>query len=437
MQTNLETLGQLERRLTMAVPAKDIDREVSERLKKLSQTVRMHGFRPGKVPLKIMQQQYGPRVRSEVIGEAVRKAFEEAIREQNLRVAGYPRIEPGDAGTDAEQLSFRATFEVYPEFKIGDLGAIRIERPALAVAEAEVDKTIEILRKQRVKFAEIARGAQLGDRVTIDFAGSVDGAEFPGGKGNDVALVLGEGHMLPEFENHLRDLAAGQTGAFTITFPADYAAKDVAGKSADFTVSVNKVEEAKLPAIDAEFAKSLGVPDGDLAKMREEVKANVEREVKKRVHSDLKQKSMQALVDATPLDLPKSLIDIELQNMARAARAELEARGIKTDKLPFNPEMFEAQAKRRVALGLIVGELVKSNGIAATAEQVRALVEEHAQSYDQPGEVVKWLYSEPQRLSEFQGLALESNVVNWVLDHAKVEDKAVSFDELMGRAAAS
>ncbi|MBI2316445.1 MAG: trigger factor, partial [Betaproteobacteria bacterium] len=429
MQTNLETLGQLERRLTMAVPAKDIDREVSERLKKLSQTERMHGFRPGKVPMKIVQQQYGPQVRSEVIGEAVRKAFDEAIREQNLRVAGYPHIEPGDAEGDAEQLSFSATFEVYPEFKVGDLGAIRIERPALAVGEAEVDKTIEILRKQRVKFDEIGRGAQPGDRVTIDFAGTIDGAEFPGGNGIDVALVLGEGHMLPEFENHLKDLAAGQSGAFTIAFPADYAAKDVAGKSASFTVSMKKVEEPKLPAVDAEFAKVLGVPDGDLAKMREEVKANVEREVKKRVHNDLKQKSMQALVDATPLDLPRSLIDIELQNMARAARAELEGRGIKTDKLPFNPEMFEAQAKRRVALGLIVGELVKSNGIAATAEHVRELVEEHAQSYDKPGEVVKWLYSEPQRLSEFQGLALESNVVKWVLDHAKVEDKVVSFDE--------
>ena len=435
MQTNLESLSQLERRLTMAVPAKEIDREVDARLRKLSQTVRMHGFRPGKVPMKIVLQQYGPQVRSEVIGDAVQKAFEEAIRQQNLRVAGYPRIEPGEAAADTDQLSFKATFEVYPEFKLGDLASARIERSVLSVGDAEVDKTIEILRRQRVRFEEIKRGAEAGDRVTIDFTGTIEGADFPGGKGSDVALVLGDGHMLPEFENHLKGLAAGQTSTFPVSFPADYGAKDVAGKTASFVVAMKKVEVPRLPEIDAEFAKSLGVADGDTAKMRDEVKANVEREVHKRVNNDLKQKVMQALVDATPLDLPKSLIDIEAQNMLRAARADLESRGVKMEKVPLNPEMFETQARRRVALGLIVGEMVKSCGIATTAEQVRALVEEHAQSYDQPGEVVKWIYSEPQRLSEFQSLALESNVVKWVLDHAKVEDKAVGFDELMGRAA--
>lgn len=435
MQTNLETLSQLERRLTMAVPAKDIDREVDARLRKLSQTVRMHGFRPGKVPMKIVLQQYGPQVRSEVVGDAVQKAFEEAIRQQNLRVAGYPRIESGDGSGDAGELSFKATFEVYPEVKLGDLGSTRIERSVLAVGDAEVDKTIAILRKQRVRFDEIKRAAESGDRVTVDFTGTIDGAEFPGGKGSEVPLVLGEGHMLPDFESHLKGLEAGQTSTFPVTFPAEYGAKDVAGKTASFVVAVKKVEVPSLPEIDAEFAKSLGVADGDTAKMRLEVKANVEREVKKRVDNELKQKVMQALAEATPLDLPKSLVDIEVQNMVRAARADLESRGIKMEKVPLNPEMFETQAKRRVTLGLIVGEMVKSCGIAATVEQVRALVEEHAQSYDQPGEVVKWIYSEPQRLAEFQSLALESNVVKWVLDHAKVEDKAVSFDELMGRAA--
>ena len=434
MQTNLETLSRLERRLDMAVPADAIDREVEERLKKLSRTVRMHGFRPGKVPLKLLAQQYGQQVRSEVIGDAVKKAFEEAVRDKNLRVAGYPRIEPKDG--DGAHLAFSATFEIYPEFKLGDLGATKIERPALAVGDAEVDKTIEILRKQRVHYDEVTRPAQAGDRVTVDFIGRIDGEEFTGGKGTNAAMVLGEGRRPPDFESGLVGAAAGQSRTFPVRFPADYGAKDVAGKTASFEVIVKKVEMPRLPGLDAEFAKALGVQDGDLVKMRAEVKTNVEREVKKRVEGEIKQKVMQALLDSTPLELPKSLIEMEMQRLVQQARADLEGRGIKMDQVPLNPEGFEAQAKRRVALGLIIGEMVKAHGVAATPEQVRALVDDFAQTYEQPAEVVKWTYSQSQRLAEFAGLALESNVVKWVLEHAKVEDKAVAFDELMGRAGA-
>jgi len=430
MQTSIEALSRLERRLNMAVPAEQIDREVEQRLRKLSRTVRMDGFRPGKVPLKILAQHYGPQVRSEVIGDAVQKAFSEVVQEQKLKVAGYPRIERKEGG-DEKQLTFSATFEVYPEVKLGDLAAIQIQRPAHGVDDADVNRTIEILRKQRAGWDAVTRASQPGDRVTVDFTGRIDGNEFPGSKGTAMAVVIGEGRVLPQFESGLTGVSAGEQKSFPLVFPADYPGKDVAGKSANFEISVQKVEAPRLPGVDAEFAKSLGVADGDIVKMREEVKANVEREVKKRIESEVKQKVMQALIDSTALELPKSLVEIELQRMVQQTRADLEARGVKLEKLPVNPEALEAQARRRVTLGLILGELVRSHELGAKPEQVRALVTEHAQTYEQPFEVVRWVYSEPQRLNEFEGLAVESNVVNWVLGHARVEDKAISFDELM------
>jgi trigger factor len=433
MQTNIETLGKLERRLSMAVPAEEIEREVEQRLRKLSRTVRMDGFRPGKVPLKIVAQHYGPQVRSEVVGDAVQKAFSDVVKEKNLRVAGYPRIERKDEA-DAKQLAFSATFEIYPEVKLGDLTAVKIQRPVHPVDDADVDRTIEVLRKQRVSWEAVARASQAGDRVTVNFVGRIDGSEFPGGKGAGVTVVLGEGRMLPEFESGLAGVKAGEQKIFPIHFPADYAGKEVAGKTADFEVSVAKVESPKVPELGTEFAKSLGVADGDIAKMREEVRTNVELEVKKRVESDVKQKVMQALVDTTTLELPKSLVEIEMQRMLQQTRAELEARGLKLEKVPVNPEALEERARRRVALGLIVGELVREQGLGAKPEQVRALVTEHAQTYEQPFEVVKWVYSDPQRLSEFEGLAVEANVVKWALERAKVEDQAIGFEALMGAA---
>jgi len=433
MQTNIETLGKLERRLDMAVPAEQIEREVEQRLRKLSRTVRMDGFRPGKVPLKIVAQQYGPQIRSEVVGDAVQKAFSDVVREKNLRVAGYPRIERKEGGDD-KQLAFSATFEIYPEIKLGDLAAVKIQRPVHPVEDADIDRTIDILRKQRVKWETVARGSQAGDRVTVDFIGRIDGNEFPGSKGSGMAVVLGEGRMLPEFESALAGVRAAEQKTFPVNFPADYAGKEVAGKTAAFEVIVSKVEEPKVPELGSDFAKTLGVADGDLTKMREEVRTNVELEVKKRVESEVKQKIMQALVDSTTLELPKSLVEIELQRMLQQTRAELEARGVKLEKLPINPEALEERARRRVALGLIVGELVREQSLGAKPEQVRALVTEHAQTYEQPFEVVKWVYSDPQRLGEFEGLAIEANVVQWVLERAKVEDQAISFETLMGAA---
>ncbi len=434
MQTSLENLGQLERRLNMAVPVEEIEKQVDERLKKLSRTLRMSGFRPGKVPLKLVSQQYGPQVRSEVVGDAVQKAFGDAVREQNLRVAGYPRIEPKPGEADAKSIEFSATFEIYPEVVLGDVGASVIERPALTVGEAEVDKTLQILRKQRQHFHQVERSAAEGDRVTADFLGKIDGVEFAGGKASDFVFVLGEKKMLPEFEANTIGLTAGGSKTFELKFPADYHGKDVAGKTASFELTAKLVEEPHLPEVDAEFAQSLGVADGDLVKMRSEIKANIEREVKKRAQSDIKNKVMQVMLDTTKLDLPKALVEMETQRLVQSTREDLEARGVKMEQIPLNPEMFEEQARRRVSLGLIMSEMVKVHALAAKPEQVRAMVEEQAESYEHPDEVVKWLYSQPQRLSEMESLVLEDNVVAWVLAHAKVEDKAVNFDEFMGKA---
>lgn len=431
MQNTIENLSGLERRLTMAVPVAEIDKQVDERLKKIARTVRMAGFRPGKVPLKVVAKQYGPQVRSEVIGDAIEKAFSSAVQGQNLRVAGYPRIEHKDDPAEGN-LEFSATFEVYPEVKVGDLGAVRIERPVRPVGDAEVEKTIEALRKQRKRYEPVEVASAASDRVTIDFAGTIDGEPFTGGRGEDAAFVLGEGRMLADFEVGVIGMKAGESKTITVKFPDDYHGKDVAGKAAVFEIKAKKVEQGRLPELDAEFAKSLGVADGDLAKMRAEIKANVEREVKLRLGARLKNHVMQALLDATKVDLPRSLVDLEVQRLVGAATEDLKQRGLKLEDMPVSPQVFEDQARRRVALGLIMGECIKKHDLGAKPQQVRALVDEQAESYEQPSEVVKWFYSQPERLAEFEGLAVEQNVLDWVLTQAKVEDATVPFDELMG-----
>jgi trigger factor len=434
MAVNVENLGTLERRLSMSVPVDEIERQVDERLKKLARNVKMPGFRPGKVPMKLVAQQYGSQVRSEVLSDAVQKAFSDAVKEQNLRVAGYPRIEKRDGGDD-KALEFSATFEVYPEFKPGDVSGATIERPQATVDDPAVERTLEILRKQRTRFEPVTRAAQDGDRVTVDFEGTIAGAPFDGGKGSGFAFPLGEGRTLPGFEAAARGMPAGESKTFELTFPEDYQGKEVAGKTATFSLQVRKVEEPRLPALDAEFAKSLGVADGDLAKMRAEVKANVEREVHKRVEARIKAQVLQVLLDATRIELPKSLVQMEAQQLVERAAADLQARGVKLGQVPLEPTAFEDSAKRRVALGLIIGELARAEGLQPKPAEVRALIEQEAQGYESPAEVVKWFYMQPQRLSEMEGLALEGNVVNWVLGRAKVVDKTISFEELMGSGA--
>lgn len=434
MQTNQEPASALERRLDMAVTLADIDKEVDQRLKQMARTVKMPGFRPGKVPFKLVAQQYGAQARSEAIGDAVEKAFGNAVREQKLRVAGYPRIEP-KGGENSEKLEFSAVFEVYPEIKLNDVSGKAVERPVVEVGEAEVDKTLEVLRKQRTTFAAVERAAANEDRVVIDFTGRLNGEVFQGGEATDYPVMLGAGRMLPEFEKAIEGMKAGDRKTFDLTFPADYQATELAGKQVGFEVAVKSVEGPRLPEVDGDFARSLGIEDGDLAKMRAEIKSNLEREVKKRIQARIKEQAMNALLDANPIEVPKALIEQESKAMADAARQDLANRGVDVKNIPVDASWFADQAARRVKLGLIIAELVKEKGLHAKPEQVRAMVDEFAQSYEKPEEVVRWYYSQQQRLAQLEALVIEDTVVQWVVENAKASDKPVSFDELMGNAA--
>lgn len=435
MQANLETLGSLQRKLNVVVPMAEIDSEVENRLKRLSRTVKLAGFRPGKVPFKVVVQQFGPQVRQEVLGDTLQKSFGDAVNQQNLRVAGYPKFDAAPLGEGAAEFSYSATFEVYPEVVVGDVSKALVKRAKLEVSEADVDKTLEIMRKQRVSYEAVDRVAGEGDRVTMDYVGTIDGVEFAGGKAQDQSIVLGQGRFLPEFEKALPGLKSGDSKSFELKFPDDYASKEVAGKTAVFVVTVKAVAAPKLPEVDVEFAKSLGVADGDIAKMRAEVRGNLEREVAARTKARTKERVMDALMEVTQIEVPKALVEMEIERLQQMARQDLAARGIPVgDNVPLPTEMFEKNAQRRVTLGLILGEVVRGQSLAAKPEQVKAAVEEQAQSYERPEEVVKWFYSSPERLREIEGMVLEENVVAWVLGKARVEDDLLSFDELMGNA---
>jgi trigger factor len=429
----IETPSALERRVDMTVVLADIEKDVGQRLKQMSRTVKMAGFRPGKVPMKMVAQQYGSQARSEAIGAAVEKAYGEKVREQNLRVAGYPRIEPkSDAGPG--HLGFTAIFEVYPEITPADISGETIEKPMLTVTEAEIEKTLDVLRKQRTSYVETDRAAAKDDRLVIDFTGRKNGEEFPGGKASDYSVMVGGGMMLPDFEAQLEGVKAGETKTFDVTFPAEYQAAELAGSTVQFDMTVKKVEAARVPEIDADFARQLGVADGDIEKMRVEVRSNLEREVKKRLLAKVKEQVMNALLKVNPVEVPKALVEMESEQMAEAARRDMEQRGMGMKNIPVEPSWFTDQATRRVKLGLLLAELVKAKDLHVKPEQVRAIVDEFAETFEDPKEVVRWYYSQPQRLAEAEALALENNVVDWVLANAKVSETPIAFDALMGNA---
>ncbi|MBD8542744.1 trigger factor [Oxalobacteraceae sp. CFBP 8755] len=441
MATAVETLGKLERRLTISFPVADVRTEVEKRLKQQAKTAKAPGFRPGKVPLKMVAAQYGYQIESDVLNDKVGRAFNEAAVANELRVAGFPKIEPKDDAPEGV-LEFNATFEVYPEVVIGDLAAVEVETVVTEVSDTEIDKTIDILRKQRVHYhtkgeeGEHGTGgepvAAEGDRVTVDFVGTLDGVEFDGGKAEGYAFVLGEGRMLPEFEAATIGLKVGEAKTFPLAFPEDYHGKDVAGKTAEFTITLKALEWAHMPAVDTEFAQSLGIEDGSIDKMREDIKVNLEREVRARVKARNKEAVMDALVKATELDVPTVMVEQDSERLAEMTRQDMAQRGMDVAKLPFPSEMFKDKAERRVRLGLILSQLVADNDLQATQDQVKAQIEDFSQSYEDPKEVLKYYFSDRRRLGEVEALVLEENVVNYVLGKAKVSNKTVAFDELMG-----
>ncbi len=434
MQTNLETLSSLERRLSIAVSMQEVNTEVANRLKRLSKTVKIHGFRPGKVPVKIVEQQYGGQVRQEVLGDTIQKSFGEAVQEKKLRVAGLPKIEVQSGDETTEQFEYTATFEIYPEVELGDLTALSIEKPVVEVGDAEIDKTIEVLRKQRAVFEPVQRAAAAGDQVKMDYRGTIGGEAFDGGTAEGNIVQLGEGRLLPDFESNVIGLSAGESKTFNMTFPHDYHGKEVAGKEAQFEITVQEVLEPRLPEIDAEFAKSLGVGDGNLETMRSEIHANLEREVKRRTISKVKEQVMKALLDSTSVEVPQALVEQEAERLAQQMKQDLQSRGLNTENVPLPHDAFNDEAKRRVRLGLIVSEVVAKHGLNAKPEQVKEMVEDQAKAYEQPDEVRRWYYQSPDRLREIESVVLESNLVEWVSSQAKVEDKPTPFDDLMGSA---
>jgi len=433
MSVNVETLEKLERRITLTLAASDISTEVETRLKKLARTVKADGFRPGKVPMSVVAQRYGYSVQYEVMNDKLGQAFSQAANEAQLRVAGAPNISQKDEAPEG-QMAFDATFEVYPDVKLGDLSTTEVERVAAEVDDAAIDKTVDILRKQRRTFAQrpATEGAAEGDRVTIDFEGKIDGEPFAGGKAEGFQFMVGEGQMLEQFDSAVRGMKVGESKTFPLQFPADYHGADVAGKEADFLVTMKKVEAQNLPEVTAEFAASLGIPDGTVEALRADVKKNLEREVKFRVLARNKAAVMDALVKVAELDLPKALIESEVERLTQGARADLKQRGVKdADTAPIPAEIFTPQAEKRVRLGLVVAELVKVNNLQAKPEQLQAHIEEMAQSYEKPADVVRWYLSDRQRMAEVEAVVIENNVTNFVLSQAKVTDKTLPFDELM------
>jgi len=434
MQPVVEKLSGLERRVDLVVSLADVEKEVQAQLKRVARNAKVQGFRPGKAPLSIIERSHGPGIRYDVINEEVGRSLDKVLGDTQLRVAGTPTLEPKTEGVEEGTLAFSATFEVYPDVEVPDLSALNIKRSHCEVSDADIQRTLDILRKQRAIYeAREGRAASEGDRVTLDFVGRIDGEEFEGGKAENFPFVLGQGRMLPEFETAVTGLATGESKTFPLTFPEDYGSKEVAGKTAEFTITVREVAEGILPEVDAEFAKQLGQPEGDVEKLLADVRANIEREVKARIQARTKGSVMDALVTACTFDVPKSLVKNDAGGRVAAAREDLKQRGVpNAESVPIPVDAFEAESERRVRLGLLVSELVNSADLQAKPEQVRVRIEEFAQNYEQPAQVVAYYLSDRQRRAEIEAVVLEDNVVGHVLSKAQVTDENVAFDELMG-----
>ena len=428
---SVETVSALERRLNASIPQQAIRSEVSARLKNIGRNVKIAGFRPGKVPTKIVEQYYGAQAQQEALGDALQRSFAEATQTNNLKVVGNPQFEIKTKDMNADQIEYSATFEVYPEVEMGDLSGVTIERLVYELTQADVDNTIATLRKQRATFETVDRAAQAEDQVNIDFTGKLNGAVFEGGEAKNYPLVLGAGRMLPEFEAAITGMKAGDTKSFDMTFPETYHGKDVAGKKVTFTITVNKVEAPKLPAVDAEFARSIGVADGDLSKLQDEIRDNLTREVSRRLKVRNKDAAMDALLKVARFDVPNISVEWEVQSLMQQTVQDMESRGMKMKGVSLPPELFKERAERRVKLGLILADQVKKYNLEAKPDQIKAMIHDYAQTFERPEDVVRWYASDTKRMQEVENLVLEDNVVNWAMAQAKTIDKPAVFNELM------
>jgi trigger factor len=434
MALNVETLSKLERRITISVPLQPLEAQIKQRLNQVSRTAKFAGFRPGKAPMGLVNQHYGNQVRDEVYSAAVEKSFGDAVDENKLRVAGFPNIEHKPFDAASEVLEYIATFEVFPEVSLGDLSKVKIERPVIELADADVKKTLDVLVKQRVSFEPVKRAAKKGDRVNVTLKASIDGQEVESTGDNGIDLVLGEAGRVESFDEQLAGGKAGATKQFEITYPADHSPEQLAGKTVGYEVTYVSVSQPKFPEIDADFAKSLGVENGDIEKMKAEISESLEQEVAKRVSAKLKEQVFQVLVDNAEFEIPRIILESEVSRMMQTTEQNLKQRGADLGNIKLEPAMFEDQAKRSAKLRLVLGELINTNSLHASADQVRAMVDVFSQSFERPADVVTWYYADPKRLDEPAALATEENAVAWVLSKAKVSDKKVKFDDLMGNA---
>lgn len=430
MQVTVESTGTLGRRMTVAVPAQRMQQEIAARLRRLSQSARFPGFRPGKAPMKMVEAQYGGKVTEEVVGDLIRATFHEAVNEKGLRPAGGPNIEPKmlSPGQDFEYI---ATFEVYPEIKHLEISGQRIERPQVNISDADVLHTLDSLRRQRVSWNPVERPAANGDRLLLDFQGMLNGVVFEGGEAKDFPLVLGNNTLVDGFEAGLVGARAGEHRTLDVNFPADYRNAALAGKPVQFAVMVKQVNEPLLPEVNDEFARTLGVADGQVATLRAEVRANLERELAERVRRELREQVFKAVIEANPIDVPKVLEQKEVEHLRESSRANLEAQGLPANQLPSDPHWYAEQARKRVALGLILAEMVKAKGLAIDAQRVQTRLEELAAGYDNPQEFVAWHYAKRERMAEVESKVLEDQAVELLLAGAQVVDKPMSFQELM------
>ena len=428
MQVSVETTTGLERRMTVAIPREKINHEIQSRLKSLAGTAKMPGFRPGKVPFNVIQKRYGGQVHKEVLGEMVQNSFYEAVSQEKLHPAGMPHIETSEGVEDeSKDLAFTATFEVYPEIELGSMDQVKIEKPVVEITDADIDKMVDTIRKQRMAWQAVERPSQSGDRVTIDFEGKIEGEIFEGGSGKAMPVELGAGRMIAGFEEQLEGVSLNDEKTLSLEFPVEYHNKDVAGKPVTFDVKVTAVEEPVLPTLDEEFIKSMGVSDGSLETFRNQVKANMLREAEQNVSSKVKQQVMDQLLVTTPFDVPKVLVDSEIHSLMQQQQKQLGEQAAKE----LNPSIFEEQARRRVALGLILTEIVRQNEIKVAPAKVRTIVEGIAAGYEHPEEVVKYYFGDKQRLAEIENYALEGEVVEWVISKASETEIPTSFDELV------